>query len=86
MSRIDYGFEQWSVESFFNQESLCVLIYGETVYIFSYTYVLHANIFSPFMMWEYIYRICCISEFFIDLTCNVGCKGKRNSKKIQGVK
>ena len=41
----------------------------------------HLLWFSPF-----IYRICCISEFFIDLTCNVDCKGKRNSKKIQGVK
>ena len=26
-------------------------IYGETVYLFSYTHVLHANIFSPFMIW-----------------------------------
>ena len=43
---VDYGFDQWSVESF------VILIYSETVYIFSYTDVLHANIFSSFMGWK----------------------------------
>ena len=32
------------------QETFYVFIYGEKVYIFSYTDVLHANVFSPFMI------------------------------------
>ena len=32
MSRVDYGFNQWSVVSFVIKK-LCVLIYGETVYM-----------------------------------------------------
>ena len=81
MSRVDYGFDQWSVVSFVIKK-LCVLIYGETVQ----THVLHANIFSPFMIWEYIYRFCRISEFFVDPTRNVNYKEKQNSEKIQRVK
>ena len=37
---------------FFYQETFCVFTYGERVYILSYTDVLHANIFLPFMIWE----------------------------------
>ena len=51
MSRVDYGFNQWSVVSFVIKK-LCVLIYGETVYIFIYTHILHANIFSPILIWK----------------------------------
>ena len=41
---VDYGFSQWSVVSFVIKK-LIILIYGETVYVFSYTDVLHANVF-----------------------------------------
>ena len=33
------------------QETCCVLIYGEGVFLLSYTNVLHANIFLIFMIW-----------------------------------
>ena len=56
------------------------------LYIFSYTDVLHANIFSSFMIWESIYRFGCISEFFVDLTRKMNYKEKHNSEKIQRVK
>ena len=71
---------------FHYQETWCVLIYGKILYIFSYKDVLHATIFSPFMIWEKINRFCCISEFFIDPTRNVNYEGKQNSEKIQRVK
>ena len=41
-----------TVVSFFYQETFCLHIYDETAYIPSYTDVLHANIFSPPMIWE----------------------------------
>ena len=59
------------------QKTFCVLIYGKTVYIFSYTDVLHANIFSPFMIWTF---------YFVDSTRNLNDKGKYKSEKIQKVK
>ena len=34
------------------QETFCVFIYGERVYILSYTDVLHANLFLIFMIRE----------------------------------
>ena len=37
---------------FCHQETFCVSIYGEIVYILSYTDVLHANTFLTFMIWE----------------------------------
>ena len=40
---VDYGFSQWSVVIFVIKK-LIVLSYGETVYVFSYTDVLHANV------------------------------------------
>ena len=33
----EYDFDQWSVVSFITKKVVCVLIYGETVYIFCYT-------------------------------------------------
>ena len=33
--------------------SRSVLVYDRTVYIFSYTHVLYANIFSVFMIWKF---------------------------------
>ena len=56
------------------------------LYVFSYTHVFHANIFSPFMIWKWIYRFCSISEFFVDPTRNVNYIEKQNSEKIQRVK
>ena len=55
------------------QETFYVFIYGEKVYIFSYTDVLHANVFSPFMIRKKIYRFFCIYDFFVDPTHNVNC-------------
>ena len=52
MSMVDYGFDQWLVLRFVFKKPFCVLIFGKRVYIFSYTDVLHANIFSLFMIWE----------------------------------
>ena len=49
MSSVDYGFNQWSVASFLIKQ-LYVYIFMMKLYIFSYTHVLHANIFSPFMI------------------------------------
>ena len=49
MSRVDYGFSQWSVVSFVIKK-LFVYLFMVKQYIFSYTHVLHANIFSPFMI------------------------------------
>ena len=43
---VDYGFDQWSIVSFVIKKLFCVIIYGETVYIFSYRDVLHGNIFT----------------------------------------
>ena len=51
MSTVDYGFDQWSVV-YFVVNKLCVYLIMVKQYIFSYTEVLHANIFSPFMIWE----------------------------------
>ena len=34
------------------QETFCVLIYGEAVYIYNYKDVLNVSIFSPFVIWE----------------------------------
>ena len=68
---------------FFYQETFCVSIYGEGVYILSYTNVLHANIFLLFMIWEQIYRFLCIFEIFVDPTHKVKYKGKQNYEKIQ---
>ena len=65
------------------QETFCLFIYGERVYILSYTNVLHANIFLLFMIWEKIYRFLCISEIFVDPRHKVKYKGKQNSEKIQ---
>ena len=42
VSRIDYGVDQWPVVFLF--------VCGEGVYILSYTGLLHANIFLPFMI------------------------------------
>ena len=50
VAMVDY--DQWSVVSFVMRKPFCVLIHGETVYIFSYANVLHGNIFSSFMIWE----------------------------------
>ena len=44
MSRVDYGFDQWSVVSY--QETFCVFIYGGTVYILSYTGVFGVIFFT----------------------------------------
>ena len=49
---VDYGFDQWSIVSFVIKKLFCVIIYGETVYIFSDRDVLHGNIFLPFMVLE----------------------------------
>ena len=51
MSTVDYGFDQWSVVCFVVNK-LCVYLIMVKQHIFSYTEVLHANIFSPFMIWE----------------------------------
>ena len=48
MSRFDYGFNQWPVVSFVIKK-LYVKLFMVKQYIFSYTHVLHANIFSPFI-------------------------------------
>ena len=45
----EYDFDQWSVVSFVTKKVLCVLIYGETVYIFCYTDVFYTSILAPFM-------------------------------------
>ena len=60
--------------------------YDETVYMFSYTDVLYANIFSPFMIWEKNYRFYRIYNFFVDPTRKMNYKEKLNSEKIQRVK
>ena len=52
VSMVDYGFDQWSIVSFVIKKLFCVIIYGETVYIFSYRDVLHGNVFLPFMVRE----------------------------------
>ena len=85
MSSADYGFNQWSVASFLIKK-LYVYLYMLKLYVFSYTHVFHANIFSPFMIWKWIYRFCSISEFFVDPTRNVNYIEKQNSEKIQRVK
>ena len=51
MSRIDYGFNQWLVVSFVKKK-LYVYLSMVKLYTFSKTRVLHASIFSPFMIWE----------------------------------
>ena len=83
---VDYGFDQWSIVSFVIKKLFCVIIYGETVYIFSYRDVLHGNIFLPFMVLEQIYRFFLYFRTFVDPTRNVNYKGKQNSEKIQRVK
>ena len=37
--------DYWILQICLVEETLCVLIYGETVYIFSYTHVIHENNF-----------------------------------------
>ena len=49
---VDYGFDLESVTSFVTKRRFCVLIYSEAMYIFSCTDALHANIFSPFIIWK----------------------------------
>ena len=51
MSRLDYGFNQWSDVSLVIKK-LYVHLFMVKLYIFSYTHVLHASIFSPFIIWE----------------------------------
>ena len=46
VTRIDFGFDQCSVVSFVIKKLFFQFIYGERVYILSYTDVLHANIFN----------------------------------------
>ena len=61
--------------------SRSVAIYGETLYIFSYTHVLHANTFSLENIFHFhFYRFCCISDFFLDPTRNVNYIEKQNSE------
>ena len=52
VSIVDYCFDQWSIVRFVIKKLFCVIVYGETVYIFSYTDVFYGNIFLPFMIWE----------------------------------
>ena len=65
MSRLDYGFNQWSDVSLVIKK-LYVHLFMVKLYISSYTHVLHASTFSPFTIWEKIYRFCRISDFFVD--------------------
>ena len=50
VSIVDYYVDQWSIVRFVIKKLFCVIVYGETVYIFSYTDVFYANIFLPFMI------------------------------------
>ena len=49
MPRVDYGFDQWSVVSFVIKKISVTYFWWNS---WRYTNVLHANIFSPFMIWE----------------------------------
>ena len=57
-------------------QETCVFIYGERVHLVIHMYFMqiHGNKFTDFF---------CTSEFFVDPTHNVKCKGKQNSEKIQ---
>lgn len=65
----------WPIVSrkFCYKETYCRFIYGELVYIYlvlSYTNVLHADIFSFFMIQGYIYGFHSTSKFYVDFLHN----------------
>ena len=82
MSRVDYGFNQWSVVSFIIKK--CTYLWRNSVYIQLYSCTLCRCIFTFYDL--KIYRFCRISEFFVDPTRNVNYIEKQNSEKIQRVK
>ena len=82
MSRVDYGFNQWSVVSFIIKK--CTYLWRNSVYIQLYSCTLCRCIFTFYDL--KIYRFCSISEFFVDPTRNVNYIEKQNSEKIQRVK
>ena len=49
------------------QKTFCVFLYGEKDCKLSYTDVIHANIFSPFMIWEFIYRFFVLQNSFLTI-------------------
>ena len=81
MSRVDYGFNLWSIV-LLSRNFMCIYLWWNSIYLV----ILHANIFSPFMIWKLIYKFFRISEFFVDPTRNVNFIEKQNSGKIQIVK
>ena len=79
MSRVDYGFNQWSFVSFVIKK--CTYLWWNSgIYLVILMYFM--QIYFHYL-WSEIYRFCRISEFFVDLTRNVNYIEKQNSEKNQ---